>query len=73
MTFPDVLDRICKELCPELASCKPGELESAKLPVLKNVITVDSKQDGCFTWEEAFAKSVEVPYSEVEARRKISK
>lgn len=65
---------IIKEICPELATCEPGKLESKRLPVLKNVITCDSKQPGCFTWEEAIALAEKVPYSEVEVmRRKINK
>ena len=56
---------IMKEICPELAECKPGHLESKKLPVLKNIITVDSKQDGCFTWDEAIELGKTVPVEEV--------
>lgn len=61
---------IIKELCPELETCKPGQLHSAKLPLLRNVITVDSKNNGCYTWEEAVELSKNVPYSEVEKIRK---
>jgi fatty-acyl-CoA synthase len=61
---------IIKELCPELETCKEGELNSKRLPVLKNIITVDSKQKGCFTWDEAIALSEHVPLSAVEERRK---
>ena len=56
---------IMKEICPELAECEPGHLESKKLPVLKNIITVDSKQDGCFTWDEAVELGKTVPVEEV--------
>ena len=61
---------IMKELCPELATCEPGKLESKKFPFLKNIITTDSKQPGCYTWDEAMARAEQVPYSEVEARRR---
>ena len=61
---------IMKELCPELATCEPGKLESKKFPFLKNIITTDSKQPGCYTWDEAMALAEQVPYSEVEARRR---
>ena len=65
---------IIKEICPELKSCKAGELKSERLPMLKNVITVDSRQDGCFTWDEAMALSEKTPLSEVERlRRQINK
>lgn len=60
---------IVHELCPELQTCEPGQLNSKKLPVLKNVITVDSKQPGCYTWDEACALAEKVPYEEVEKRR----
>ena len=61
---------IIKELCPELETCEAGKLNSAKLPYLKNVITVDSENKGCFTWEQALELSKNVPYSEVERVRK---
>ena len=65
---------IMKELCPELETCKPGELKSSRLPFLKNIITTDSKQDGCFTWDEAMALADKVDCSEIEKMRaKIDK
>jgi len=65
---------IMKELCPELATAKPGELKSERLPFLKNIITTDSKQDGCFTWDEAMALGDTVSVAEVEKMRsKIDK
>lgn len=60
---------IIKELCPELETCERGKLECKKLPFLKNIITTQSKQTGCYTWEEALALAESVPMSEVEARR----
>ncbi|MCL2018124.1 MAG: AMP-binding protein [Oscillospiraceae bacterium] len=60
---------IIKEICPELAECKPGELISKRLPVLKNIITVDSRQDGCFTWDEAFNLGGEEEAAGVRSRR----
>lgn len=61
---------IINEICPELKSSVPGELNSNRLPFLKNVITVDSKQDGCFTWDEALKKGESIPLSEVDKLRK---
>lgn len=61
---------IINEICPELKDCKPGELKSERLPCLKNVITIDSKQAGCYTWDEAVALAETVPYAEVEKLRK---
>ncbi|MDE6665405.1 MAG: AMP-binding protein [Ruminococcus sp.] len=61
---------IIRELCPELETCEAGKLDSARLPFLKNVITVSSKNNGCYTWEEALELSKNVPYSEVEKVRR---
>ncbi len=60
---------IIKTLCPELETCAPGELKSRKLPCLKNIITVDSKQNGCFSWEEADALADTVAPEEVAKMR----
>ncbi len=62
---------IMKELCPELETCEPGKLEAKRLPFLKNIITIESKQTGCFTWDEAVALGQTVPYTEVENRSKM--
>lgn len=51
-----------KEICPELAALKKGEkLHAKRLPFLRNVITVDSVQPGCLTWEEALAEAPRTP------------
>ena len=53
---------IIKEICPELASHEAGKpLHSKRLPFLRNVISVESEQPGCLTWEGAMALSEEVP------------
>ncbi len=53
---------IIKELCPELASHNPDEpLHCQKLPFLRNVITIDSRQPGCLTWEDALSKAESTP------------
>lgn len=60
---------IIKELCPELETAEAGKpLHLKKLPFLRNIITVDSKQKGCLTWEEAIAMSDRVPVEEVYRR-----
>ncbi|MGN0587299.1 MAG: AMP-binding protein [Oscillospiraceae bacterium] len=61
---------IMKELCPELQTCKPGKLRSKRLPVLKNIITVESRQNGCYTWDEAIALGESVSLADVEERRR---
>ncbi len=46
--------QIINELCPEIASAKPGQsLHCKRLPFLRNVITVGFKQPGCLTFDEA--------------------
>ena len=50
--------QIINELCPEIASSKPGQaLHCKRLPFLRNVITVGFRQPGCLTFEEAMARS----------------
>ncbi|MCU7548728.1 AMP-binding protein [Chitinophagaceae bacterium LB-8] len=62
--------KIINEICPELQTSHPGELNAKRLPRLKNIITVDSKQPGCFTWDEVVSFGYKVQLSEVEARRR---
>ena len=60
---------IMKELCPELATAEKGKpLYLKKLPFLRNIITCESAQPGCYTWEEAMALSETVPLTEVHLR-----
>ena len=46
---------ILNEICPELSTSEPGKLCAERLPMLKNVITVDSKQPGCYFWDDALS------------------
>ncbi|WP_343252243.1 AMP-binding protein [Ligaoa zhengdingensis] len=60
---------IMKELCPELATAdKDKPLHIKRLPFLRNIITVDSEQPGCYTWDEAVALAGRVPVEEVYRR-----
>ena len=60
---------IMKELCPELETAKKGQpLHIRRLPFLRNIITVDSEQPGCYTWEESVALADQVPVEEVYRR-----
>lgn len=60
---------IIKELCPELEESEAGKpLHIRKFPFLRNIITIDSKQKGCLTWEEALALGEKVPLEEVYRR-----
>jgi fatty-acyl-CoA synthase len=50
---PDEYIKVVNEVCPELKDCKPGELESEKVPYLKNVVYLgEEKYPGMFTWND---------------------
>ena len=58
--------KIINEICPEIAKTKAGSpLHCKRLPFLRNVITVDFKQPGSLTFQEAMARSSLVPVEEV--------
>ena len=60
---------IMKELCPELATADPTKpLHLRRLPFLRNIITTDSRQPGCKTWDDAVAMADLVPLETVLAR-----
>jgi len=57
---------VIKTLCPELDYSTPGRpLKCRRLPFLRNIINVASKQRGCLTWEEALEFAAKVPVEEV--------
>jgi fatty-acyl-CoA synthase len=46
---------ILREICPELDLCKPGQLNSARLPLLKNVVYIGPEEDrlkGMYGWDD---------------------
>lgn len=60
------------EICPELKTSKPGELQSKRLPKLKNVIIIsDNKYDGVYNWEDVIARADEISDEQL-AERKAS-
>ncbi len=61
---------IVNELLPELKDCKPGELRSAKLPLLKNVVFLGKeKQPGMFNWDDLMEMAEGVSDSDLKARQ----
>jgi len=57
---------IINSICPELEYSSPGKpLHCKRLPFLRNVINVSSKQNGCLTWDAALEVSKRVPVEEV--------
>ncbi|MBN2705164.1 MAG: AMP-binding protein [Deltaproteobacteria bacterium] len=66
---PDEYVKVINDVCPELKNSKPGELNSAKLPKLKNVIYLgEEKLPGAFGWAEIMALGEKVSDAELEAR-----
>ncbi|MBR4205773.1 MAG: AMP-binding protein [Clostridia bacterium] len=60
---------IMKTLVPELESTPAGKpIHSRRLPFLRNIITVDSKQPGCLTWDEALSYAERTPVDAVYRR-----
>ena len=60
---------IIKELCPELQGHDQFQpLHTRKFPFLRNIITIDSRQDGCLTWDDAISLASRVDPSEVTRR-----
>jgi len=60
---------IIKEICPELETTPAGKpLHAKRLPFLRNIITIDSKQPGCLTWDEAISLADRVPLDAVYRR-----
>ena len=57
---------IMKELCPELRGHVAGQpLHCKRLPFLRNIITIESEQEGCLTWKGALAMAENTPKAEV--------
>jgi len=58
------------EIVPELRECQPGQLQSAKLPALKNVIFLGTTQHpGMFTWADVLALGAAVTDAQLAARQ----
>ncbi|MCA0983144.1 AMP-binding protein [Halobacillus yeomjeoni] len=61
---------ILKEICPELSTSEKGDLQSDRLPFLKNVIVLSEKSyDGCYTWQDLLDMSETVSDKELEERK----
>jgi fatty-acyl-CoA synthase len=62
--------KVVYDVCPELNTCQPGNLKSAKLPMLKNVIFIGNESHpGMFTWNEVMAMSEKISDAELYARQ----
>ncbi|MGD6956038.1 AMP-binding protein [Rossellomorea aquimaris] len=57
------------EICPELRTSKPGELDSSKLPYLKNVIVLGEKAyPGTYSWQDIMDRGDDVEEGELDER-----
>nr|WP_204557379.1 AMP-binding protein [Bacillus ectoiniformans] len=57
------------ELCPELHTSEPGQLNSKRLPLLKNVVVISDKQyNGAYNWSDILEMADQVTESELDER-----
>jgi|GEM_PF-4813 len=64
--------KMIQEVCPAIKKAKPGEIDCAKLPHLKNVILLGKKASGAMrTWEEFIKLGEEVTAEELNKRELI--
>ncbi|HBE13711.1 MAG TPA: AMP-dependent synthetase, partial [Clostridiales bacterium] len=60
---------ILHALCPELKTAEKGKpLYLRKLPFLRNIITIESSQNGCLSWQEALDYAENTPVDAVYRR-----
>lgn len=61
---------VINQICPELATSEPGNLESRALPFLKNVIYIGEKNyPGMFNWNDLYKMAETVSEEELRARQ----
>ncbi|EDL66162.1 AMP-binding protein [Bacillus sp. SG-1] len=57
------------EICPELKDSQPGNLESKRLPALRNVIVLSEKRySGTYNWEDILQMAASVEETELDER-----
>ena len=64
--------RILKDICPELENCEPGQLNSHRLPLLKNVIYIGPEEDrlkGMYGWEDIIEMGKSVSNNQLQLRQ----
>lgn len=59
-----------QELCPELEHCKPGNLQSKRLPLLKNVILIgETKYPGMLNWADVLSAAERITEEQLDKRQ----
>lgn len=64
--------KVIADVCPEIMDCQPGQLNSKKLPLLKNVIYIGDPKDclpGMLAWEEMIEMGTSVSDEMLQARQ----
>lgn len=63
---------LLKEICPELESSEKGDLQSERLPFLKNVVVLSDKPySGCYSWHDVIDMGLSISDEELEDRKKM--
>jgi fatty-acyl-CoA synthase len=66
---PDDYIKVLNKVCPMLKDSKPGKLDCAKLPFLKNIIYLgDEKIPGMYNWDDVLEMGRSVSDQELKAR-----
>ncbi|WP_079530019.1 AMP-binding protein [Halobacillus hunanensis] len=61
---------ILKEICPELDSSIKGDLQSDRLPYLKNIIVLGDKEyPGCFSWQDIIDMGRSISSEQLDKRK----
>ncbi|WP_163526129.1 AMP-binding protein [Halobacillus ihumii] len=61
---------ILKEICPELDSSIKGDLQSDRLPYLKNIIVLGDKEyPGCFSWQDIIDMGRSISTEQLDQRK----
>ncbi|MFJ7952622.1 AMP-binding protein [Lysinibacillus sp. NPDC096418] len=59
-----------QELCPELEHCEPGNLQSKRLPLLKNVILIgENNYPGVLNWSDVLSAAEQVTEDQLDTRQ----
>ncbi|MGI6112643.1 MAG: AMP-binding protein [Mahellales bacterium] len=59
------------QLCPELKSCKPGQLKSPEFPFLKNIIYIgDKKWEGMYNWDDLYTMAEDIDQGQLDDIKK---
>jgi len=62
-------EKVMYAICPELKTCKKGQLKSAKLPRLTTVVSFDNDYDGMYHWREIEKFGVLITLDEYQERK----